>query len=131
MGMSTPGDERIRKAKAWAAYREAFQNFSEKARFVQDMTATQNLDRSTVDRALLELEKAHTVYIERRNSLAYFLLPSAARDLSRVPAPDSESYKSHVRRIAELLWEVAGRPRGTANDDWYRAEEILRSVAAA
>jgi hypothetical protein len=129
--MSTTGDERARKAQAWAAYRDAFQNFSGKVRFIQDMTATQNLDRSTVDAAMLELEKAYTAYSERRNTLAYFLLPSTARDLVRVPAPDSASYKSHVRRVAELLWEVSGRPLGTANDDWYRAEEILRSVAAA
>jgi hypothetical protein len=127
--MSTTGDERTRKAQALAAYREAFKKFSEKARFIQDITATRNLDRSLVDAAMLELEKAHSVYIERRNTLAYFLSPSTARD--RVEAPDSEFYKSQVRRVAELLWEVSGRPLGTANDDWYRAEEIVRSVAAA
>jgi hypothetical protein len=129
--MSTIGDESSRKAQALAAYREAFKNFSEKARFMQDMTATRNLDRSLVDAAMLELEKAHTVYIERRNTLAYFLLPSTGRDRVGVPAPDSEFYKAHVRRVAELLWEVSGRPLGTANDDWHRAEEIIRSVAAA
>jgi len=129
--MSTTGDERTRKAQALAAYREAFKNFSVKARFVQDMIATQNLDRSTVDAAMLELEKARSVYIERRNTLAYFLLPSTARDQVGVPTPDSEFYKAHVRRVAELLWEVSGRPLGTANDDWHRAEEIIRSVAAA
>jgi hypothetical protein len=127
--MSTRGDESARKAQALAAYRESFKNFSEKARFIQDMTATRNLDRSLVDAAMLELEKAHSVYVERRNTLAYFLLPSTARD--RVGAPDSKFYKSQVRRVAELLWEVSGRPPGTANDDWYRAEEIVRSVAAA
>lgn len=129
--MSTTGDESSRKAQALAAYREAFKHFSEKARFMQDMTATRNLDRSLVDAAMLELEKAHTVYIERRNTLAYFLLPSTARDRVGVPAPDSEFHKAHVRRVAELLWEVSGRPLGTANDDWHRAEEIIRSVAAA
>ena len=127
--MSTTGDERTRKAQALAAYREAFKKFSEKARFIQDITATRKLDRSLVDAAMLELEKAHSVYIERRNTLAYFLSPSTARD--RVEVPDSEFYKSQVRRVAELLWEVSGRPLGTANDDWYRAEEIVRSIAAA
>jgi hypothetical protein len=127
--MSTTGNEKTRKAQALAAYREAFKNFSEKARFIHEMTATRNQDRSLVDAAMLELEKANIVYIERRNTLASFLLPSTARD--RVGAPDSEFYKSQVRRVAELLWEVSGRPLGTANDDWYRAEEIVRSVAAA
>jgi len=129
--MSTTTDEGTRKAQAWAPYRQAFQQFSEKARFVQDMTATQNLGQSTVDAAMLELEKAHAVYIERRNTLAYFLLPSTARDRVGVAAPDSEFYQSHVRRVAELLWEVSGRPLGTANDDWHRAEAIIRSATAA
>ena len=129
--MKTTSDQRTGKVQAWAAYREAFQNFAQAARFVQDLTATQNLDRPTADAAMLVLEKAHSVYVERRNALAYFLLSAPARDLFRVPAPDAELNKSHVRRVAELLWEVSGRPLGSANDDWYRAEEIIRSVAAA
>jgi hypothetical protein len=129
--MRTSDAERTQKAEAWVAYREAFKTFSERARFVQDLAWRENLDRSTVDAAMLELEKAHAVYIARRNTLAYFLVPSTAPDRVRVPAPDSEFYESHVRTVAELLWEVSGRPSGTANDDWYRAEEIIRSVAAA
>ena len=129
--MKTTGDQRTGKAEAWAAYREAFQNFSRTARFVQDLTDTENLDRSTVDAAMLALEKAHTVYVARRNALAYFLLPAPARDLFRVPAPDAEPNTSHIRRVAELLWEVSGRPLGSANDDWHRAEEIIRCAAAA
>jgi hypothetical protein len=61
-------------------------------------TATRNLDRSLVDAAMLELEKAHSVYIERRNTLAYFLSPSTARD--RVGAPDSDIAK-RTRSISQ------------------------------
>ena len=129
--MKTTSDQRTGKVQAWAAYREAFQNFARAARFVQDLTATQNLDRPTADAAMLVLEKAHSVYVQRRNTLAYVLLPSLARELVQVPAPDADPSRSQVRRVAELLWEVSGRPTGSANDDWYRAEEIIRSVAAA
>lgn len=125
------GDYRTEKAQAWAAYRGAFQNFSRKASFVQDLIATRNPDRCTVDAAMLAMEQAHTAYVQRRNTLAYFLLTSPLRDLFRVPAPVAEPNKSDVKRIAELLWEVSGRPLGSADDDWYRAEEIIRSVAAA
>jgi len=129
--MKTTGEQRAGKAQAWAAYREAFQNLSRTTRVVQDLIATQNLDRSTVDAAILALEKVHTVYVERRNTLAYLLLPPPTRDLVIVPAPDPDLDKSKVRRVAALLWEVSGRPLGSANVDWHRAEEIIRSVAAA
>ena len=36
-----------------------------------------------------------------------------------------------VRPIAELLWESAGRPDGTADRDWRRAEEIVREAEFA
>ena len=127
----TTNDERNGKAQAWAAYREAFQNFSRKARFVQDLIETRDLDHHTTDTALLELEKAYALYAERRNALAYLLLPLTARGLVPVTAADSEAYEVQVRRVADLIWEVSGRPPGTADDDWYRAEEIIRSVAAA
>jgi hypothetical protein len=32
----------------------------------------------------------------------------------------------HIREIAELLWECEGRREGRADEDWYRAQEILR-----
>ena len=129
--MKTTSDHRTGRAQAWAAYREAFREFARAARFVQDLTATENLDRHTADAAMLVLEKAHSVYVQRRNTLAYFLLPSTARELVQVPAPDAEPSKSHVRIVAELLWEVSGRPLGSATDDWHRAEEIIRCAAAA
>jgi hypothetical protein len=35
-----------------------------------------------------------------------------------------------VRRIAELLWEFDDRRDGRADENWRRAEEIVRSAMA-
>lgn len=72
--------------------------------------------------ALLEMERARLAYADARDALArQFLptLPAAARRETR-----------DVSGIAELLWEVAGRPEGSAHRDWLRAEEIARRAAA-
>jgi len=36
-----------------------------------------------------------------------------------------------VSEIAELRWELAGKPEGTADENWYRAEDIVRRAMAA
>ena len=35
-----------------------------------------------------------------------------------------------MREVAELRWELAGKPEGTDDENWYRAEEIVRRAAA-
>jgi hypothetical protein len=35
-----------------------------------------------------------------------------------------------VPAIAELIWESAGRPDGTAEEDWRRAEAIVKCAVA-
>jgi len=42
-----------------------------------------------------------------------------------------EATTERVRDIAELLWETAGRPEGTADEDWRAAEAIVRRASAA
>ncbi len=90
------------------------------------------MDQTAVDAALLELEQASIAYKSCRNALAYLLLPPSSRDfLSEGPDDPSQLAETRVRRIAELRWEVRGRPEGTANEDWKRAEEIIQRTAAA
>lgn len=86
------------------------------------MTAS-NPDWQAIDRALLELEKARVNYNHQRDVLAQQLLSFPVRR-----APDSTS---RVREIAELRWELAGKPEGTDEENWYRAEEIVRRATAA
>jgi len=84
---------------------------------------TPSADRQAIDAALLELEKARAIYHHQRDILAQQLLNSTL--------PEPASLSDRVKEVAELRWELAGKPEGTAEDDWYRAEEIVRRAAAA
>ena len=103
-------------------YRNAFAEYSLKVRQAQSLMAAPNPDRQAIDAALLELEKARAVHNHQRDLVAQQLLNSS------LPPPASDS--DRVKEVAELRWELAGKPEGTAEDDWYRAEEIVRSAAA-
>lgn len=120
------------KADLWRDYRRAFACFSQTVRRVQALTAQPDPDRAALDAALLEMEKARVTYNSRRDALAESLLPGPDREALPAVTPDSPSaYAERVKVIAELLWEGAGRPDGTADDDWYHAEEIVRRAATA
>jgi hypothetical protein len=54
------------------------------------------------------------------------------RGTFRCTEPNSaEAYENRVRAVAQLLWESMGRPEGTADDDWLRAEQIVHRAMAA
>ncbi|HEY2845369.1 MAG TPA: DUF2934 domain-containing protein [Bryobacteraceae bacterium] len=108
------------RADVWQEYRTAFEDFAQKVRNLQILGAIAGVEQKSIDRALLELEQARNLYNRRRDALAEQYLP--------VPAPVSN--RSHagvnsVKDLAALRWEISGRPDGTAEDDWYRAEEIV------
>jgi hypothetical protein len=114
------------------AYERAFQEFSDRVRDLQRLTLHPSLDAADINVALLELEKAHWVYDRCRDALAVELLPASMRGTFRRMEPNSaEGHEDHVRAVARLLWESVGRPEGTADDDWHRAEQIVRRAAAA
>jgi hypothetical protein len=111
-----------------AEYRLAFEDFSRKAQRVQLLTEHPTGDRKEFETALLELEKAHLAYDEARDALVNSLLPSAQAAGRAAPV---QNHREDVRTIAELLWESAGRPSGTAEEDWQRAEAIVRRAVAS
>lgn len=87
--------------------------------------AAANPDWQAIDAALLELEKARVNYNQHRDILAQQLLSSS--DLT-----DSiEPHSVRVSEIAQLRWELAGKPEGTDEENWYRAEDIVRRATAA
>jgi hypothetical protein len=102
-------------------YRSAFEEYSRRVQHVQQLTADENPDLAALDTALLELEKARLAYNACRDALARHLLASST----------PRTHGDRVKRMAELLWEVEGRPDGTADQDWHRAEEIVRHLTAA
>lgn len=104
-------------------YRAAFEDFSRKAQQAQHLAEHPSGDRKAFEIALLELEKAHLAYNEARDAMIRSMLPASSGepDQRRDPRED-------VQAIAELLWEGAGRPTGTAEEDWRRAEAIVKSA---
>ena len=54
------------------------------------------------------------------------------RGTFRLMEPNSaEAYEDRVRAVARLLWESVGKLEGTSDDDWHRAEQIVRRTAPA
>jgi hypothetical protein len=51
---------------------------------------------------------------------------STAPSLAAVPEPDREA----IAELAYRLWKERGRPEGTPEEDWYQAEDLLRSGRA-
>jgi len=130
MSMSRAYVETINKAEAWRAYKAAFHDFSECVRRLQTLTTDPHPDRTVIQDALLEVERARMIYEASRDALAQELLPPSRR--ASVQHEDSEeATNERVRDIAELLWESAGRPEGTADEDWRAAEEIIKRAGAA
>ena len=105
----------------WQAYREAFDDFAQKVRQVQLLAARPGVEQHAIDKALLELETAHALYNATRDVLAEQFLPTPA-------AGKPHDHVANVKDLAALRWEMSGRPEGTADDDWYRAEEIVSLV---
>ena len=108
-------------------YRSAFEDFSSKAQQVQLLTENPTGDRKAFETALLELEKAHLAYNSARDAFVRSLLPPQDNPRKR----SVQDISGDVPAIAELLWESAGRPTGTAEEDWQRAEAIVQRAVAA
>jgi len=89
--------------------------------------AAQNTGGVVFETALLELERAHVAYNRARDAFLGYLLPES----EHIP-PDREfDADGDVQGIAQLIWESEGRPDGTADEDWRRAETIVRRALAA
>jgi len=104
--------------------------FAQKVQQTHALMAAPDPDWKAIDSALLEMEKARVEYNRCRDMVAQQLL-SEQRPALRATGNSSDTSADRVRAIAELRWELAGRPDGTAEENWYRAEEILRQATAA
>ena len=122
--MMSVSDRRTENVEVWAAYKRAFRDFSAKARTVQQQAAKPAATRNDIEAAVLALEKARVAYSNARDALAQQLLNSPPRTPPTPPEPSPV----HTAEVARLLWESVGRPEGTADSDWHRAEEIIRAA---
>lgn len=107
-------------------YRDTFEDFSRKAQRVQTLTALHGTDGKALEIALIELERAHLAYNQARDTFLRSMLPDSAQ----IPAAEDHDRTADVPAIAELIWEGAGRPQGTAREDWRRAEAIVKCAVA-
>jgi hypothetical protein len=128
-------EEGLRQDEMRQAYRRACEEFAASLRRVQNLSARPGDNRDSIDAALLELERARVNYSAARDALAQLLGASGSLSGSNHALPvieqDSQPPSAgRVKLIAELLWEAAGQPDGTAEDDWRRAEEIVRCATA-
>ena len=123
-------DERLTAEQTWQRYETAFQDFSRKVARVQFLSAQLQRDQAAIDASLLDLEKARLIYNECRDAWANRLLPSERALPAAGELESALEFSERVKQLAELLWEVTGRPEGTADRDWYKAEEIVRRANA-
>jgi len=81
-------------------------------------------DHSRLEPLLLTVETARLKYSAARDRLAAQMLGADITGLASA-TPDRQ-----IRGTAQLLWELSGKPQGTAEFDWLRAERIVRHVSA-
>ena len=108
-------------------YRDAFAVFAQRVREARALMAASNPNWQAIDTALLELEKARVNYNQHRDVLAQQLLSSIEQAASDSIQPQA----NRVREIAQLRWELGGKPEGTDDENWFRAEDIVRRATAA
>jgi hypothetical protein len=109
------------------AYRATFQEYSSRLDALQYLMSSTNTDKGRIEAALLDVEKARVAHNSARDRLAGALVRPALPSLP--PAASGDEH--HIRKTARLLWELAGRPDGTAERDWQRAEQLVHAAAAA
>jgi hypothetical protein len=109
----------------WNEYRATWEAFSQKLDELQ--AVVESKDRPRAEEALLAVEKARLTHNAARDRLAAQLSGEiASLDKKEMHAAEQR----RVRQTAQLLWEMAGKPNGTAEDDWFRAERLVRSAHA-
>jgi hypothetical protein len=107
------------------AYRATWEIFSSR---LDELQAWVEAGGHGAEAALLAVEKARIAHNAARDRLAEQLLGQiAAVDKRAMGAAEQR----RVRDTAHLLWEIAGKPNGSADSDWHRAEVLVRSASAS
>jgi hypothetical protein len=91
------------KPELWRAYREAFKEFALRVEELESLKTIVNADRISVNRALLEVKRAHALYRQSRDTLASLLLSrksSGLAEVQRYTPPLDEN--PHVRELCSV-----------------------------
>jgi hypothetical protein len=113
-----------------AHYRATFQQYSNKLEVLQRLMDAAKPDTPRIEATLLEVETARVKHSCARDSLGQQLIRSASALPGQIPQPASGVSESHIRGTAQLLWELAGKPDGTADGDWHKAKKLVQTAAA-
>jgi Protein of unknown function (DUF2934) len=97
-------------------YRSAFGEYAAKLQALQHLNETESTDNRGIAAARAQVESARLAYNAARDRLA--------AQLARAVPTEAD-----VRRTAQLLWEIAGRPQGSAERDWLTAEQLIGRAA--
>lgn len=124
-------------------YDVAFRNWSAQVRVLQSVSSSEAPDLDAIEQARRWVEEAAAIYREKRNLLLNHVITSRSRTArpqaagaldhprsaagARIEGSAPAREPSPVQKLARQIWEEAGRPDGTAEADWLRAEEILHS----
>jgi hypothetical protein len=118
----------IPKSKSWPEYRAAFDRFSIQVRHLQALTAEETTDPSDLEAAMIAVELARQNYNSSRDALAREMLQRSTGSSSRSGRDLPGFARARVKAMAELFWDLTGRLDGTAEENWYRAESIIRGA---
>ena len=99
-------------------YRSAWEKYDLSLRELQ--IAVEKGDGTFIERLLLSLERARLQYRAARDRLAADMLGADFSVLAPTPID------CRIRDTAHLLWELSGKPQGTAENNWLCAERIVR-----
>jgi len=119
------GEER----QLWNEYRATWEAFSRNLDRLQE--SAESGDRGRVEAALLDVETAKSAHNAARDRLAEHLYDRvAALDAASNGAPPAGNRPGEelIREKARTLWELSGKPQGTAEADWLLAERLVRSA---
>lgn len=105
------------------AYRATFREYSRKLDALQRLMAGDIVDGGRIEAAVLDVEKARIAHNCARDRVAGELVTPSL-------PPAAGVSENRIRETAQLLWEMAGRPDGTAEFDWRRAEQLVNTAAA-
>jgi hypothetical protein len=67
-----------------------------------------------------------TKTVEAPNGTAKRRKPAAKKQTTAAPAAPS---REEIARLAEKFWAERGRPEGSPEQDWLRAEQELRTAS--
>lgn len=122
-----------------ADYDAAFAKLRGEEACLRLMAQQSATDKATQDVVRRRVDEAMAVYRQCRNKLAGFLasLQPAGRSAGSADSQpvsvwmlgaNPAAHPAEVQALAYRLWEEAGRPLGNPDEQWYRAEQLLRDA---